>query len=224
MHLKDKVVLITGASRGIGAAAARLASEEGAKVVVNYNTGEEAAQKVASELKSESLSIKADITKTNEIQNFVQEIIDKWGRIDVLINNAGMYIDGNLTEHSTEQIDMIIDVNLRGTIQTTRIVLPHMLKQKDNVIVNISSRLGKKGGSGAVVYSASKFGVIGFTQALGRELRRDNIRVYAVCPGLTATDMGDFDGMPPEKVAQRIIDCAKETLGLETGGDTEIYS
>lgn len=153
-----------------------------------------------------------------------QEVIDKWGRIDVLINNAGMYIDGNLTEHSTEQVDMMIDVNLRGTIQTTRIVLPHMLKQKDNVIVNISSRLGKKGGSGAVVYSASKFGVIGFTQALGRELRRDNIRVYAVCPGLTATDMGDFDGMPPEKVAQRIIDAARETLGLETGGDTEIYS
>ncbi|MBI2405698.1 SDR family NAD(P)-dependent oxidoreductase [Candidatus Microgenomates bacterium] len=114
-------------------------------------------------------------------------------------------------------------MNISGLIHLTNIILPIMQKQKDGIIVNISSGAGKRGGAKMAVYSATKFAVIGFTQSLAQEVEKNNIRVYAVCPGTTATEMGDYTGIPPEKVARRIIKCVKEELGLSPGEDTEIY-
>lgn len=227
MNLKDKVILITGASRGIGAATAMLAAKEGAKVVMNYNKSKEEAEKVVQLIErsgGEAIAIQANVAKREESQKMVHQIIKQHGRIDVLINNAGVLAWKYLTEETPEEIDWEIDTNFRGMVHLVRLVLPGMQKQKEGVIVNISSGLGKHGMARAAIYSATKFAVLGFTQALAGEVIKDNIHVYAVCPGQTATEMGDWDGMPVEKVAQRIINCAKEELDLQPGNDTEIYS
>ena len=126
-------------------------------------------------------------------------------------------------ETSPQEIDWQIDVNIRGLIHLTHIILPIMQKQKDGVIVNISSGAGRQGFPGYAVYCATKFAVLGFTQALAQEVEKDNIRIYAVCPGTTATDMTGHAGMSAEKVARKIIECVKEELGLSPGDDTEIY-
>lgn len=227
MDLKNKAVLITGASRGIGAATAILAAKEGAKVVVNYNKNSEEARKVIQSIKTsggQAIAIKADVGKTKESQKMVNQIIERWGKIDVLINNAGVLVWKYLAEETLKEIDWEIDTNFRGLVHLTRLVIPIMQKQKDGVIISISSGLGKYGMANAAVYSATKFAVLGFTQALAGEVIKDNIRVYAVCPGQTATEMGDWVGTPVEKVAQHIINCTKEELGLSSGSDTEIYS
>lgn len=226
MELRGKVVLITGSSRGIGAATALLAGKEGAKVVVNFNKNKQKAQVVVRSIENSggvAIAIKADITKTKEIKEMVGQITKIWGKIDILVNNAGIYVGEDLIDNTPEMIDKELDINLRGLIHTTRLVLPIMKKQGEGMIINISSRAGKTARDGSSVYHATKFGVIGFTQSLGLELRSENIRVYAVCPGLVDTDMGGHGGIPPGKVAQRIIDCIKETLGLNPGEDTEIY-
>lgn len=226
MELKDRVILITGAARGIGRATAILAVREGARVVVNYNTSKKEAEDVVAEIKKfggQGLVIKADVADRQQLKIMVDKIIREWGRIDVLINNAGIFVWKDLFQQTPEEIDREIDVNFRGLVHLTRLVLPIMQKQKDGVIVNISSGLGKRGMANAAVYCATKFAVLGFTQSLAGEIEKDNIRVYAVCPGQTATEMGDYAGMPAEKVAKRIIQCAKEELDLHTGEDTEIY-
>lgn len=227
MDLKGKVILITGASRGIGAATAILAAKEGAKVVVNYNRSKKEAEKVVGSIEisgGDAVAIQADVARREDEQKMVNGVIKKWGRVDVLINNAGVLAWGNLTENKPEQIDWQLDTNLRGLIHLTHLVLSLMRKQKAGIIINISSGAGKTGYPGLAVYSATKFAVLGFTQSLAHEAQRDNIRVYAVCPGMTATDMTGGTGMSPEKVAQRIIACAKEELDLQPGEDTEIYS
>lgn len=226
MDLKDKVVLITGASRGIGAATAIIAGREGAKVIINYNNSREEANKVVQSIKAsggDAVAIKADVADPKQIKNLINQLIKTYGQIDVLINNAGILEWGYFTKLTPEQIDKQIDVNFRGLVHATHLVLPRMQERKDGVIINIASGLGKHGMAMASVYSATKFAVLGFTQALAGEVIKSNIRVYAVCPGQTATEMGDFAGTPVEKVAQRIIDCAKEELGLSPGQDTEIY-
>ncbi|MBI4058116.1 SDR family oxidoreductase, partial [Candidatus Microgenomates bacterium] len=215
-----------GASRGIGAATARLAAKEDARIVVNYNKSKSAAQKVVEEIKTEggeAIAIQADVADRKQTEMMIHQVVKKWKRIDVLINNAGVLAYKEFNQTTPEEIDWQIDVNLRGLTHLTHSILPIMKKQKNGVIVNISSGAGKKGEGIMAVYSATKFAVIGFTQGLAQEIINDSIRVYAVCPGQTATEMGDYAGMPPEKVAQRIIECAKENLGLSPGQDSEIY-
>lgn len=227
MDLKNKVVLITGASRGIGAETAILASHEGAKIIVNFHENEKKAKDVVDEIQKkggEAISIKADVTNFLQVKSMVKKTVEQWGRIDVLINNAGVLNAGYILDLTYEKIDETLNVNVRGVIYVTKEVIPHMIKKSDGVIVNIASGAGKKGHADYSVYSASKFAVLGFTQGVARDVAKHNIRVYAVCPGRVATDMTGFDGMPVHKVAKRIIDCSKENLGLFPGQDTEIYS
>lgn len=226
MNLTDKVIVITGASRGIGKEVARLASKEGAKVVINFRVNKKEATNIVKEIKKisgDAIAIKANVRKMDQMQKMVAKIIKKWGRIDILINNAGILGKGYFSDVSHKIMEEVIDTNIKGVINTTKAVLPVMLKQRDGVIVNISSGAGKTGLPKFSVYSASKFAVLGFTESLGRELEEKSIRVYAVCPGQTATDMTNYEGMPPSKVAKRVIDCAKEALGLSPGENTEIY-
>ncbi|MCH7730688.1 SDR family oxidoreductase [Patescibacteria group bacterium] len=226
MNLSGKIVLITGASRGIGASSALLAAKEGAKVIVNYRKNKSKAADVVKQIEKgggHALTIQADVSNLSQIKNMVKKIIDKWGKIDVLINNAGVFTSGSILNQTKEKIEETIDVNLKGVIFTSREVIPLMIKQKDGVIVNISSGAGKRGHADYSIYSATKFAVLGFTQSIAQELTRHNIRVYAVCPGKTATDMTQFRGMKPEKVAQKIISAVKEYLGLTSGENAEIY-
>ena len=226
MNLQGKVLLITGASRGIGAATAVLAAKEKVKVAVNYKKNLSGAMKIAQEITkigSESLICQADVSDITQVKSMAQKIIDEWGRIDVLINNAGVLNSDHILNLTYEQIEETIDVNIKGLIFVTKEVIPHMVRQKDGIIVNISSRAGKRGHADYSVYSATKFAVLGFTQSIAQDLIGHNIRAYAVCPGNVATDMTGGQGMLPEKVAKRIIETTKENLNLKSGEDTEIY-
>lgn len=227
MDLKDKVVLITGSSRGIGAETAILASRQGAKIIVDYRQNEKKAMDVVDEIKKsggEAISLKADVSSLTQVKNLVKNAVKKWGRIDVLINNAGVLNAGYFLNLTYKKVDEALNVNIRGVIYVAKEVASHMAKNENGVIVNIASGAGKRGHADYAVYSATKFAVIGFTQALAQDLAGDNIRVYAVCPGTVATDMTGYRGMPVTKVAERIVECVKENLGLASGQDTEIYS
>lgn len=224
MELKGKVILITGASRGIGRATAILASKEGTRVVV-VGRNKNDIDAVVSEIgKDNAFGIQVDIRNSKEVKEMVEATVKRFGRIDILVNNAGIYHSKDFLEQTEQEWNEEIDINIKGMLNCINSVVPIMVKQKDGVIVNISSGLGKRGMGGASVYSASKFAVLGFTQAFAQEVEHLGIRVYAVCPGMTATDMTGGAGMPPEKVAARIIACVKEELGLHPGEDTEIYS
>ncbi len=227
MNLKDKVVLITGGSRGIGAATALLAAKEGAKIVVNYNRSKKEAENIVQSIKTSggnAVAIGADVSQREDLKKLVNQSIKTYGRIDVLINNAGVLEWGYFIKLTPEQIDRHLDINFRGVMHLTHSVLSHMQKRKDGVIVNIASGLGKHGMAQAALYSATKSAILRFTQSVASELIAHNIRIYAVCPGQTQTEMGDWAGTPVEKVANHIIKCAKEELGLSPGQDTEIYS
>lgn len=227
MDLKDKVVLITGSSRGIGAETAILASRQGAKIIVNYRQNEKKAAGVVDKIKKgggEAIAIKADVSSLTQVKNMVKNALKKWGKIDVLVNNAGVLNSGHILNLTNQQIDETLNVNIRGVIYVSKEVAYHMAKNEDGVIVNIASGAGKRGHADYAVYSATKFAVIGFTQALAQDLAGDSIRVYAVCPGKVATDMTGYRGMPVNKVAERTVECIKENLGLASGQDTEIYS
>ena len=184
------VILITGASRGIGREIAITLSKEGHKIIANYNKSEEQAK----ELEKQNTNIeifKADVSKRNEVQNMVQEIIKKYGKIDVLINNAGITKDMLLARMKEEDFKQVIDVNLVGTFNMTKNVISYMMKARNGKIINISSVVGIAGNAGQTNYSASKAGIIGFTKSLAKEVASRNILVNAVAPGFIETNMTD---------------------------------
>jgi len=223
--IKNKVVFITGGSRGIGKATAMLFTQEGAKVVIIARNEPEIKDAVSELEKSsmEVLGLKADVKKLKQIQEAVSKVLDKFGRIDILVNNAGIVTWKYFLKQTESDWDAEIDTNLKGILICTKAIAPHMVKQGDGVIVNISSGSGKYGSPQLATYCATKFAVLGFTQAFAQEVKDLGVRVYTVCPGITKTQMTNFSGIPPEKVAQRILETAKETLGLKPGEDTEIY-
>jgi 3-oxoacyl-[acyl-carrier protein] reductase len=168
----------------------------------------------------EAMSV--DVRDMEQVQRFVNKVLERFGRIDVLVNNAGRVWVGDFADQTPTSIDEVIDVNVKGVMYVTHAVLPTLLHQKSGVIVNVSSGAGLSGRAGAVSYSTSKFGVVGFTESLGDELREHGIRVHAVCPGRVATDMqveysGKKMGMPPEKVAAEILRLAGRRPPVETG-------
>ena len=188
------VVFITGGSRGIGKAVALKYAENGYDVVTNYvsdNADLEATKKEIEETGADILFFKADVTKKEEIDNLIKEIMNKFGRIDVLVNNAGITKDMLLLRMQEEDFEKVIDVNLKGTFTVTKAVAPIMMKQRDGKIINLSSVVGVSGNAGQCNYSASKAGIIGFTKSLAKELASRNIRVNAVAPGFIQTRMTD---------------------------------
>lgn len=224
--MKDKVVLITGGSRGIGKATAKQFVKEGAKVVIVARK-RETLEATINELKSVGgivIGENADVRDIKQIEKVVSEVIGELGRIDILINDAAVVHWKNFLELKKDDWVSEVDINIKGVLNCTYTVAPYMVKQLDGIIINIASGAGKTGYPQLAVYSATKFAVLGFTQGFAQEVADKGVRVYAVCPGMTATRMTNYSGMPPEKVAKRILETAKETLGLRPGEDTEIYS
>jgi 3-oxoacyl-[acyl-carrier protein] reductase len=225
--LNGKRVLITGASRGIGRATAVLAAEYETLVGINFSVQLSQAKLVKQMIDKRGergFIYQADVSDYSGVQAMVSSAETDMGGIDILINNAGVGGSGEFLDEEIDRWREVVDVNLLGLINTTHVVGELMLEQaRGGVIVNVASGAGKTGYPGLAVYSATKFAVLGFTEAIGRELYPDNIRVYAVCPGTTATDMTGGHGIDPEKVAERILATAVEQLGLRSGEETEIY-
>lgn len=213
-------VLITGASRGIGAAAARAFAERGDKVFINYNNSQEAAEELVKE--TGGVAIRADVSNANE----VNAMFEKIGSVDILINNAGISGFYMLDAMSDEEWKRMIDVNLNSVFYCTRAVLPQMINRKQGAIVNVSSMWGICGASCEVAYSTAKAGIIGFTKALAKEVGPSGIRVNCVAPGVIDTDMNkalDEDAKKalceetplgrlgtPEEIAKAIVFLADE--------------
>lgn len=189
MRLKDKVGIVTGAARGIGQATALKFAAEGAKVVVCDIEGaaiEETVQAIR-QSGGDAIGCRVDITKKDEVESMVKTVMDTWGRIDVLVNNAGIIQDGQLHKMTDEQFDRVININLKGTYLCAKAVVDIMITQKCGVILNASSIVGIYGNFGQTNYAATKFAVIGMMKSWAKELGRKGIRTAAVCPGFIAT-------------------------------------
>ena len=191
-RFEDKIVLVTGAGRGIGASIAKRFASEGAEVIVNYSGNDEVAQKTVDEITAtggQAQKYKCSVNDSESVKVMIDEIIKKFGRIDILVNNAGITKDGLMLRMTDEDFDRVIDVNLKGTFNCTKYVSKYMLKQKSGKIINISSVVGLSGNAGQVNYSASKAGIIGITKSAAKELSSRGITVNAVAPGYVDTDM-----------------------------------
>ena len=182
------IVLVTGASRGIGREIAKNLSQKGNKVIANYNKSEEQAQSLRKE--NENIDIyKADVSKRDEVKKMIEHIINKYGKIDVLINNAGISESKLFTEVTDEDWQKVINTNLYSAFCVTQEVLPNMLHNKQGCIINISSVWGIVGASCETIYSIAKAGIDGMTKSLAKELGPSNIRVNSIAPGIIDTDM-----------------------------------
>jgi 3-oxoacyl-[acyl-carrier protein] reductase len=191
MKLQDKVAIITGAGRGIGQATAVKFAHEGAKVVVCDLKPEwvEETVQLCKETRGDAFGYVADVRDMQALEQMVEVTISKWGRVDCLVNNAGIVMDAQLKNMSEDQFDSVIDINLKGVYNCTKAVVNAMLEQKSGVILNASSIVGLYGNFGQTNYAASKFGVIGMVKTWARELGRKGIRANAVCPGFIATSI-----------------------------------
>jgi 3-oxoacyl-[acyl-carrier protein] reductase len=197
MRLKDKVTLITGGAAGIGRATAERFAEEGAQVVI-CDVNEELGNEAAKTLGEAASFYKVNVADHQEVKDWVNAVVEKYGRVDVLVNNAGILRDNQLvkfkegelvTEMPEADFDLVIAVNLKGIFNGAQAVTPHMIKQGGGVILNASSVVGEDGNFGQTNYVATKAGVIGMTKVWARELGRYGIRVNAIAPGFTATEI-----------------------------------
>lgn len=191
----NKVALITGGSRGIGEKIAEKFATEGYNLVINYVSNIENVEELEARIKGnaniEILFVRADVTSFESCENMINKAIEKFGHIDVVVNNAGITKDGLLMRMKEEDFDKVINVNLKGTYNVTKNAIPHMMKQKYGRIVNISSVVGVSGNAGQANYAASKAGIIGFTKSVAKELASRNILANCVAPGFIKTDMTD---------------------------------
>ena len=191
----NKVALITGGSRGIGEKIAEKFATEGYNLVINYVSNIENVGELEARIKEnaniEILFVQADVTSFESCENMINKAIEKFGHIDVVVNNAGITKDGLLMRMKEEDFDKVINVNLKGTYNVTKNAIPHMMKQKYGRIVNISSVVGVSGNAGQANYAASKAGIIGFTKSVAKELASRNILANCVAPGFIKTDMTD---------------------------------
>ncbi len=204
-NLQGKVALVTGASRGIGRATALALASEGAAIVVNYASSSSAAAEVVEQIEANggrAIAFKANVANSDEVDQLIAATMEKFGRIDVLVNNAGITRDTLLLRMKLEDWQAVIDLNLTGVFLCTRAVSKIMLKQKSGRIINITSVAGQMGNAGQSNYSASKAGVIGFTKTVARELAPRAIMVNAVAPGFIATDM--TEGLKSDPILQMI--------------------
>jgi 3-oxoacyl-[acyl-carrier protein] reductase len=194
MKLTEKVALVTGGSRGIGRSIVLSLAAEGAKVAINYIGDDAEAKEVLEEVKalgSDGMIVHADISKSEDVDAMIKEVVKTMGTIDILINNAGITKDGLVLRMKEEDFNAVIDINLKGTFLTSKVVGKHMLKKRTGKIVNISSVVGIMGNAGQANYSASKAGVIGLTKSMAKEFASRGVNVNAVAPGFIETKMTD---------------------------------
>ena len=190
--LDGQTALVTGASRGIGRAVALALAAEGAEVVVNYASSPEAAEAVVAEIQAKggsAYALKADVSDEASVDDLIKTVLKRSGRIDVLVNNAGITRDGLLMRMKTEDWQAVINLNLTGVFLCTRAVTRPMLKQRSGRIINITSVVGLMGNAGQANYAAAKAGVVGLTRSSAKEMASRGITVNAVAPGFIATDM-----------------------------------
>jgi len=190
LGLEGKVAVVTGASKGIGKAIAEQFGREGARLVISARH-EDVLRKVNDELKSsgvESMAVVADMSIEDDVKKLVKTAAEKFGRIDVLVNNAGFGMFKPVSEMTTEEYDRLFNVNVRGVFVASREVLKYMIEQNDGVIINIASLAGKNAVENGAVYAATKWAMLGFGKSLMLEVRKHNIRVITICPGSVDTD------------------------------------
>lgn len=192
--LKDKAVLVTGASRGIGRSIALELGRNGANVAVNYAGNEEKAKEVVSELEQlgvKAFHIQADVADEKQVKDMVKKVVDEFGSLHILVNNAGITRDNLLMRMKEDDFDQVINTNLKGAFLCTKAVTRQMMRQREGKIINIASIVGVSGNPGQANYVAAKAGVIGLTKSSAQELASRNILVNAVAPGFISTDMTD---------------------------------
>ena len=215
--LQGAVVVVTGASRGLGRAIAEELGSAGAKVVVNYSRSKEPAEEVAKKVEQaggEAAVVQADVSDAEQAQKLIDETVEKFGRVDVLVNNAGITQDRTLKKMSVEDWDKVVYVDLNSCYYTVHAALPHMTEQESGKIVNISSFVGEAGNVGQANYAAAKAGLLGFTKTAALELARYGITVNAICPGFIGTDMVNAI---PEDVQEKLL----KTIPLRRFGQPE---
>ena len=215
--LKDKVVLITGASRGIGRAMAVAFAKAGSKVIINYASSDEKAQEVLQEITAfggQAELFKASVAEKEQVKEMMLFVKKNYGRLDVLVNNAGISADNFMAMMTDEQWHKVIGTNLDGLFYCCRTFIKMMMAKKSGVIINLTSLSGLAGQAGQTNYSASKGGIISFTKALAQEVAKYGIRVNAIAPGLIETDM-------TEKMPADILDYHRSLIPLGRLGKPE---
>jgi 3-oxoacyl-[acyl-carrier protein] reductase len=215
MELEGKVAIVTGGTRGIGRAIVLDLAANGADVALNYRVSADLAQELAESIQAmdrRAMIVQADVSSFDDAQAMVARVMEEFGKVDILINNAGMNWDGVVWKMTEEQWDRVINVDLKGTFNYTRAVAPLFREQGSGKIVNITSINGLRGKFGQTNYTAAKAGVIGFTKTCARELGRKSINVNAVAPGLIETEMVKE---APEKVRElALAEIVLDRLGL----------
>ena len=217
MLLEGKIAIVTGASRGIGKEIARSFISQGATVAFTYRSSEEQALALEKELTENggtAKGFKSDASKFEDAENLVKEVLEAFGTVDVVVNNAGITDDTLLMRMSEEQWDRVIDVNLKSCFNLTKAVLRTMLKARAGSIINISSVVGVQGNAGQANYSASKAGILGFTKSVALELGSRKIRCNAIAPGFIETEM-------TEKLDAEVVQGWRDTIPLKRGGSPE---
>ncbi|AIQ74169.1 3-oxoacyl-[acyl-carrier-protein] reductase [Paenibacillus odorifer] len=234
--LRGQTALVTGGSRGIGRSIALALAEHGVKVAVNYAGSEAAAQETVArivELGSEGIALRGDVGNSEQAENLVKEVLNTWGRIDIVVNNAGITRDNLIMRMKEEEFDQVIETNLKGVFNCLKAATRPMMKQRYGRIINISSVVGVTGNPGQANYSAAKAGVIGLTKASARELSSRGITVNCIAPGFIDTDMtrelseevrSELEkGIPlarlgrPEEIAMAVVFLASEGAAYMTG-------
>ncbi len=212
-----RVALVTGASRGIGKEIAKALAKEGYIVVINYNGSLDKALDTKKEINAfgaEAMVIKANVSDMDSVSAMIKEVMSAYGRIDVLVNNAGITKDNLILKMSEEEFSQVLETNLTGCFYTSKLVARIMLKQKYGRIINISSIVGVNGNAGQVNYAASKAGMIGLTKSLAKEIGSKGITVNAVAPGFIRTEM-------TEKLSDAIIENASNNISLRRLGEAK---
>ncbi len=192
--LRGKVSIVTGAATGIGYAVALKLASEGSNLVINYfsQDQEESCLELVKEIRNlgqEAITVQGDVSNYEDCKKVVEATIAKFGKVDVLVNNAGITNDKLVRKMTTEDFQRVIDINLTGTFNMTKVVYPYMIKARNGSIINMSSVIGQVGNAGQVNYSASKAGVLGVTKSVAKEVAARNVRCNAICPGFIETKM-----------------------------------
>lgn len=205
MDFADKTALVTGSARGIGRTIAEQLAQRNANVVV-CDLDQAAVDKTAAEIKGRVMGVKADVSDSGDVENLFRQTLDRFGRVDIVINNAGITRDGIIVRLDEKDWDMVLDINLKGAFLITKAAARIMMKQRCGRIVNISSVIGLVGNAGQANYAASKAGLIGLTKSSAKELAPRSITVNAVAPGFIATDMTDaIPDAARQKLLERIL-------------------
>jgi len=215
--LEGKVAIITGASRGIGSGIAKVFAQQGANIAFTYSSSAESAMVLENELNTlgiKAKGYKSNAANFNEAQALVDAVLEDFGTVDVLINNAGITKDNLLMRMSEEDFDNVIEINLKSVFNMTKAVQKIMLKNRSGSIVNMSSVVGVKGNAGQANYSASKAGMIGFTKSIALELGSRNIRCNAIAPGFIETEM-------TAKLNADVVQGWRDSIPLKRGGTPE---